>query len=122
MKSTLYSKKPRKPKFPFLRRVVGDSMLPVLKNGRIVLAVPGMIAVGKVVVARQNNREVIKRVKSIKQLPEARYEAWLEGDNKPASTDSRSYGPVVEEDVMGMVVWPRLVKIAAAEQLQTDER
>lgn len=82
-----------------IRRVVGNSMLPYLKPGNIVLAKKvNKYKIGDIVIANVNNRQVIKRVKNINNNL---YE--LIGDNKNESTDSRSFGMVQSTDIKGVV-------------------
>lgn len=75
-------------------------MLPTVKPGDIVLALPLKVKVGDMVVAYQAGREVIKRVKSIK-----RKQYVIIGDNMAKSTDSRRHGPVKKQDISGKVVF-----------------
>ncbi len=87
----------------FLRRIVGDSMLPTLKPGQIVLVSHfKTLRVGSVVVALQNSREVVKRIASIT----GDWQLQLLGDNQVASTDSRQLGTVPKRHVLGVVIWP----------------
>lgn len=90
-----------------IRRIVGLSMAPLLNPGQIVIAVRLPISSNAVVIARQNNREVIKRVVRLSRLPSGSYEVWLQGDNPTHSSDSRKYGFVPAADILGVVVWPR---------------
>lgn len=90
-----------------LRRVVGDSMLPGLKPGDIVVSLPIRVRVDDVVVARQAGREVIKRVAKI---DESGY--FLVGDNMTRSIDSRKHGGIKKQDILGRVV-ARLPKAIA---------
>lgn len=84
-----------------IRRVVGDSMLPTLKHGQIVVAFPRRVEVNRVVIARVGKREVIKRVVSVSARG-----IELAGDNPNNSTDSRHYGPVDPRSVRAVVVFP----------------
>jgi nickel-type superoxide dismutase maturation protease len=87
-----------------VRRVVGKSMMPTLRPGQIVLITPLVrLLPGKVVMARFNNQEVIKRVKRVS--PEG---ITVEGDNPDQSTDSRHFGPVDPRSILGVVIWPRV--------------
>lgn len=88
-----------------IRRVVGNSMLPTLKNGQLVgISSFKKPKVGDVVMAVQNKREVIKRIASIHH----NWQVELRGDNTAASTDSRLHGTISMRNVQGVVVWPRL--------------
>lgn len=86
-----------------VRRIVGESMVPTLKPGTIVVARKSkMLSVGDIVFARMDGREVVKR---IIRITENGY--FLQGDNKGASTDSRTKGLVAPTDILGKVIWPR---------------
>lgn len=88
---------------PLLRRVVGESMLPTYRLGQVVvIRRVADVNVGDVVMFRHNDLEKIKRV--------ARAEPgrlYLLGDNPQASTDSRNFGWVGTENLIGKVVWPK---------------
>ena len=85
-----------------LRRVVGESMLPGLVPGDLLLVSKRRKPhVGDIVVARINGREIVKRVVDVNETQEY----TLEGDNKKASTDSRSFGSVRSKDIIGVAVW-----------------
>lgn len=87
-----------------IRRVIGSSMLPTLRNGAIILAFKKKhIRVGDVVVARLEGREVVKRVQSI-----LNDEYFLVGDNSAHSSDSRTKGAVQRADILARIVWPRI--------------
>jgi nickel-type superoxide dismutase maturation protease len=82
-------------------------MLPGLKPGQEVLVNARAYRrvaprPGDIVVARhpfRSDLEVVKRVTS--QLEDGRF--CLEGDNPTDSTDSRSFGPVAREQILGRV-------------------
>jgi nickel-type superoxide dismutase maturation protease len=88
-------------------RVTGESMLPVLKPGDVVLADPfayrhSCPQPGDIVIARHPLRQdvtLIKRVSAVLEDGRCR----LEGDNPAESTDSRAFGAVVPEQVRGRV-------------------
>lgn len=83
-----------------VRRVVGESMLPTLRPGQIVVGC-GWLGprVGDIVIANIQGREVIKRVVTVdgSQLE-------IIGENRLASTDSRDYGAINREAVIARVV------------------
>ncbi len=69
----------------FVRRVEGHSMLPTLEPGKIVVA-SGLlkVTVGKIVIARHQGGEIVKRVASIQ--PEV---VELTGDNSSSSHNAQ---------------------------------
>ncbi|MDY7101601.1 MAG: S26 family signal peptidase [Actinomycetota bacterium] len=89
-----------------LRRVevAGPSMLPTLAPGDRLLALAhAPVGVGAIVAAREpgTGRLVCKRVAAVG--PDGRYE--LRGDNAGASTDSRHWGPVPPDAIVGRIIW-----------------
>ncbi len=79
-------------------------MYPAYKHGQIVLV--SMIRnykVNDVVVALQDNREVMKRVAEVKSGSYS-----LLGDNKDASTDSRTHGWLPDRQILAKVVFPKV--------------
>lgn len=82
-----------------IRRVAGASMVPALTPGTIVVAFRRRIRVGDIVIARQGSREVIKRVDRL-----ADDHAYLVGDNRSESADSRHYGAVKKSAILGAVM------------------
>lgn len=89
----------------FFRRVVGDSMKPTLKDGQIVFAhTMRNFRVGQVVIIFVKGKSVIKRISEI----ENNGRVYLLGDNEKESTDSRSYGSVVDSKIEGTVFWPSI--------------
>jgi nickel-type superoxide dismutase maturation protease len=76
-------------------------MLPTLAPGEWLLVRRGVRPrPGAVVVVRRPDRLVVKRV--------VRPDGdgwWVEGDNAAASDDSRTFGAVRREDVVGEVRW-----------------
>lgn len=88
-------------KWPLIvRRVVGLSMEPTLREGRVVFATP-LLSVGNddVVVAKVEGRDIIKRVSQVSPKSVA-----LSGDNKNHSRDSRVYGEVNRSLILGKVI------------------
>ncbi|PSO50750.1 MAG: nickel-type superoxide dismutase maturation protease [Cyanobacteria bacterium SW_9_44_58] len=88
-------------------RVKGNSMLPLLKPQEEVLIDPKidpnqLPKAGDIVVAKhpkQENLQVIKRVISVSEDGSL----FLEGDNLKESTDSRVFGTVKLEQIVGRV-------------------
>jgi nickel-type superoxide dismutase maturation protease len=86
-----------------IRRVVGRSMYPALKEGKIVVAKRSTapLLVGDVIIVRHGGVEKIKRIKALEVD-----KIYIVGDNEPESTDSRQFGWVNASLVQGKVVWP----------------
>lgn len=87
-----------------VRRVVGKSMLPVLRPGQVVVAsgIVTKLQPEQVVIFRHRGVDKVKRIKRINNR-----KIFVEGDNKSASTDSRSFGWLPLNSIVGLVVWPR---------------
>lgn len=86
----------------------GLSMIPTYAPGeRLLIRYGAGFEVGDVVVLRHMDRIEIKRVKSLNADG-----VWVEGDNDPVSTDSRSYGSVPTQAIIGKVVYrfPRFLR------------
>ncbi len=93
--------KPKKPRLFLIRRVMGDSMLPTLKPGKLVLGLrPRRLQTGDIVIIRHNQLEKIKRIQDI-----APGKLFLVGDNPGSSTDSRDFGWVDTEAVIAKISW-----------------
>jgi nickel-type superoxide dismutase maturation protease len=86
-----------------VRRVAGESMVPTLTPGRIVLVRSfRTLRVGEVVIVRHDGLEKIKRITMLEDGL-----VFVTGDNPEQSTDSRSFGWLPEELVVGKLLWPR---------------
>lgn len=105
MKFPAFSMKRKKLKPLLLRQVVGHSMLPRLQNGRIVVASGWFRALNPrdVIIIRHDGREKIKRIKEV-----ADNRLFVVGDNAIESTDSRQFGWIDSQCVLGKVLWPRI--------------
>jgi len=88
-------------------RITGPSMIPLLKPGDEVLIDPKAYRTaaprpGDIVVAQHPYSPDLRLVKRIaKMTDDGRY--YLEGDNPTASTDSRSFGPISPQQIVGQV-------------------
>jgi hypothetical protein len=83
----------------FIRRINGRSMFPTLRHGQLVIGWHRRPRAGDVVLARQSGREVVKRVEAIKDQA-----VYLVGDNRTESHDSRHYGHVRFQDIIGSIM------------------
>jgi phage repressor protein C with HTH and peptisase S24 domain len=86
--------------------VSGLSMIPTLAQGeRLLVRLDGPIVIGDIAVFRRADQFEIKRI--------ARIEAegvFVQGDNDLVSTDSRTYGLIPHDDVIGVTtyrLWPK---------------
>lgn len=88
-----------------VRRVTGDSMFPTLRGGQLVVAC-GLLAnrVGDVVVIRHDSLDKVKRIERLR----GDGRVFVVGDNSAHSTDSRMFGWLASEQIVGRVIWPRL--------------
>jgi nickel-type superoxide dismutase maturation protease len=103
---------------PFRAEVAGDSMAPTLMAGDWLIATrPDRLRRGQVVVVRHPERD-LELVKRVAALPGDRVdgrtlgaeEYLVVGDNRGASSDGRSFGPVRRQAILGVVrvrYWPR---------------
>lgn len=89
---------------PLLRVVVdGDSMTPTLQAGDVcIVRRTRTIRPGRLVVVRRPDRRDLLLVKRLWRREPNGW--WVEGDNLDASTDSRHFGPVPDDCVIGVVV------------------
>ena len=88
-------------------RVTGNSMLPLLKPGQEILVDvsayhKSLPQVGDVVVAIHPDRPNFQLVKRVKMVKENGC-CFLTGDNSLESTDSRSFGFISLENIIGKV-------------------
>lgn len=86
-----------------VRRVTGSSMEPKLRAGQLLLATRLFRHVhpGQVVVVIHDGKEKVKRVERIQND-----KVFVIGDNLSASKDSRHFGWLDREQIVGLVFWP----------------
>ncbi|HVA96847.1 MAG TPA: nickel-type superoxide dismutase maturation protease [Candidatus Acidoferrales bacterium] len=86
-------------------KISGDSMSPTLHNGQIVLVnrFIYLFAAPKKndIIAVRDPRDGKVLIKRIKKIEDKRY--FVLGDNKKASTDSRVFGMIERQDIVGKV-------------------
>jgi len=86
-----------------LRRVKGDGMYPTLEKGQLVLIRRrSILKVNDIIVFVHNGAEKVKRITGI----EGNF-LYVLGDNPRYSTDSRHYGYVSRDAVIGTLIFPR---------------
>lgn len=86
-----------------LRRVKGDGMYPTLEKGQLVLVRRrSVLKVDDIIVFLRNGAEKVKRITGI----EGNF-LYVLGDNPRYSTDSRHYGYISRDTVVGTVIFPR---------------
>lgn len=84
-------------------KVAGESMLPTLSpDDWLLVRVGGRVRPGDVIVAHRPDRRELRLVKRVTHRESAGW--WVEGDNPAYSTDSRVFGPVPDELVVGRVL------------------
>jgi len=77
-------------------------MAPALQHGQLVLARPcNKYVTNDIVIFTHGGMEKIKRIVSI-----TGNSVSVRGDNSDYSTDSRSFGPISSDDILGKVIWP----------------
>ena len=86
--------------------VSGLSMIPTLAPGeRLLVRHDGPMVLGDLVIFKRDNQYDIKRLIRIETAG-----IFAHGDNDLVSTDSRSYGLIPFDDVLGTVIyrlWPK---------------
>ena len=104
MKLLQFFGKLKKSKLFVIRRVAGDSMIPTLNQGDLVIGTRPFkrLSVGTVVIIRHNGLEKIKRIAKIDSD-----QLFVVGDNQTHSTDSRSFGWLPISTVVARIIWPR---------------
>lgn len=82
--------------------VTGNSMHPALNPGQDVLSINWFVnpKIGDIVVIKKSGKEMVKRVEKI----EGDW-VFVIGDNKDESTDSRHFGPIKKDHVVGKVIY-----------------
>lgn len=58
------------------------------------------LKIGDLVVVTKNGKKIVKRIKMLDNR-----QLFILGDNEKMSTDSRTFGWIKEEDILGKVIW-----------------
>jgi phage repressor protein C with HTH and peptisase S24 domain len=79
-------------------------MLPTFRQGQIIVCRhrTDELTIGDIVVFRHNNVDKIKRIARIEEQ-----KVYVLGDNGQASSDSRHFGWLDREVVVGKIIWPK---------------
>jgi nickel-type superoxide dismutase maturation protease len=89
-------------------KVSGSSMLPQLKPGDLILLLKTQkLKVGQIAIAKRPDRPNLLVIKRVKAVTKNGY--WLEGDNLTESDDSRIFGEVDKDLILGKFIfryWP----------------
>lgn len=84
--------------------VAGDSMAPTYISGDwLIVRWGGNYKVGEAIVVEREDRPGVFLVKRLVRIDGQEY--WVEGDNKSSSTDSRQWGVISREELVGKVVF-----------------
>jgi len=91
----------------------GDSMSPNFNDGDWLLfrLLPAKVRVGKVVLIQRQSQvgtdflQVKRVIKADESNESNETKFWVEGDNKSASTDSRSWGALDSTEVIGKLLF-----------------
>lgn len=77
-------------------------MLPTLKEGQDVLSLNWFVnpKVGDIVVIKHDGKDMVKRIQKVDDR-----HIFVKGDNREDSTDSRHFGPVKIDQVVGKVIF-----------------
>ena len=94
----------------------GDSMLPTFNKNLTVALIDKFSPIwfrpklNQIVIVNLNGIEICKRIKKIKTI-EKNILIWIEGDNKKNSFDSRNFGWIKKEFIIGNVlieIYPKI--------------
>lgn len=78
-------------------------MMPTIEPGRLLVVTRNSkIKKGNIVIAKVGEREIVKRVSDVKSS-----KVYILGDNPIGSTDSRDFGWLSEDQIIGKIVWPQ---------------
>jgi nickel-type superoxide dismutase maturation protease len=86
-----------------IRRVQGESMVPALKPGKLVVGTKVLksLKIGDIVIIRHDNLEKIKRIHALDKA-----NIYVVGDNLESSKDSRHFGPILRGNILAKVIIP----------------
>ena len=89
-------------------KVEGSSMQPQLRAGDLIFLLKTQkLKVGHIAIAKRPDRPNLLVIKRVKAITKKGY--WLEGDNQSESDDSRIFGEVDKDLILGKYIfkyWP----------------
>ncbi len=89
-------------------KVEGSSMQPQLRAGDLIFLLKTQkLKVGQIAIAKRPDRPNLLVIKRVKAITKKGY--WLEGDNQSESDDSRIFGEVDKDLILGKYIfkyWP----------------
>lgn len=92
----------------FKYKIIGDSMAPTLRAGESILVNRLAYVLKKPfkgdIVAFYDPRDKKVLIKRVTKIEENRY--FVQGDNKNSSTDSRVFGMIGKQEIIGKVLYP----------------
>ena len=88
----------------YIRRIVGESMLPAIKEHTIVIALSrfSKLSENDLVLFKHEGLDKIKRINKIEDN-----KLFVVGDNIESSRDSRVFGWIPLSSVMAKIIWPK---------------
>src|ERR1700733_3755010 len=100
MKSPRSSGRPKRPRLLSLRRVVGDSMLPTLKPGQIIVGLyRPWPKTGDLLIVQYKDKMLVKRLAKMSSD-----KLYIVGDNTASSSDSRTFGWLPKDSYIATVI------------------
>lgn len=84
--------------------VSGESMMPTYRSGDwLVVAWGAQFKIGDVILVEREDRPGVFLIKRLERSEGSNY--WVEGDNKSISTDSREWGFIGSDEIVGRVLF-----------------
>ena len=84
--------------------VSGESMMPTYRSGDwLVVAWGAQFKIGDVILVEREERPGLFLIKRLERSEGSNY--WVEGDNKSISTDSREWGFIGPNEIVGRVLF-----------------
>lgn len=84
-----------------LLRIVGPSMEPAVRNGQVWLCTAGRVRPGRIIAFNEPDRPGLVAIKRVLEWRDGGW--WVEGDHRELSRDSRAFGSVPPDQVIGIL-------------------